>query len=383
MKKTILFVPGFRCDTYTSIEHMSILLSKHLEKEFNIVWLVPNIQCDINRFKDIENKYKLTEPLYVTHLVNQKIKFITIDFSKFNLIHNFILFQNIFREIEPGYVFTQYGIERFYTALISKIYRKHVIWYEHWNSLGTKFIWAKNIFYQLFIDDFIAVSDFIAETLPKNKHIHVVSNALEVKLPPKIDKDEIKQKLQLSQFDSIILMIAAFRSDKRHDIAINIANNVLTQISGTNVGFVFLGSGGTYDNCKKEINKRGLDSNLKMPGHVKNVDEYLLVSDIHYLTSPNEPFGICHLEAMNYKLPVLAFESMSSKSIIQNGINGYLVPFPDDKKFALHIIELIKNRESKKKLGEAGYQILVKDFSMEAWMTNMSAVFHRVTSNKT
>lgn len=380
MKKTILFVPGFVCDTYTSIEHMSILLSKHLEKDFHVVWVVPSIKCNINRFKDLENKYKLTEPLYVSHLKKQEIKFINADFSKFNFIHNFILFKNIFHNIRSDYVFTQYGIERFHTALISKIYRKQIIWSEHWNSLGTKFIWAKRIFYQLFIDHFIAVSDYIADTLPKNKHVYVVPNALERKEYQELDKNKTKQKLQLSQFDFIILMIAAFRPDKRHDLAIDIANEVLAHTSDINVGFVFLGSGECYDSCGKEISRRGLDANIKMPGHVNNIDEYLLASDIHYLTSVNEAFGMCHLEAMNYKLPVLAFESMTTTPIIKNDINGYLIPFPDSEKFSTRLIELIRNEEHLKMLGEGGYKILGKDFSMATWTMNMSTIFHRLTN---
>lgn len=381
MKKTLLFVPGFVCDTYTSIEHMSTLLSKHLEKEFNIVWIVPTIKCNINRFKNSENKYKLTEPLYVSHLRKKGIKTINADFSKFNLVNNFILFRKIFHDVRPYCVFTQYGIERFHTAFFAKLFGKQVIWYEHWNSLGTKFILPKKVFYQLFIDEFITVSDFIAGTLPRNKRINIIPNAREIKKYQETDKNKIKKKLQLEKFDLVILMIAAFRPDKRHDIAIDIADKVLAHISNLNIGFVFVGSGETYDNCKKKIEKKGLGKSIKMPGHVNNVDEYLLASDIHYLTSVNEAFGMCHLEAMNYRLPVLAFESITTKPIIKNGVNGYLITFPDSKEFADRIIELVQSKEHTKKLGDGGYEILSNNFNMKTWTTNMSTVFHRIINN--
>ena len=377
MKKTILLVPGFRCDTYSSIEDLYIETTKALNDDFNVIWLVPSIKSKYNRFKHRESVKKLKEPLYVSKLRENQIDFVVGNISKFNFIANFFLFLMVFKKSNIDATCCAFGFERFYAAFFGKLFAKKTIWYEQWYSLGGKFASIKRIFYYLFVDNFIAVSDFIASTLPVNKPICIMKNSIKVKNVGNYDKYQAKKLLGLNKYDHIVLMIAAFREVKRYDLAINIAANVKKSFDNK-IGFVFLGGGELYEKYYEEIKKRKLDDIILMPGHVADIESFLKASDIKILTSEYEGFALCLLEAANYKLPVISFDTPASREFITDTVNGYLIPFADCNGFVKALTDLIENPKKMIEMGEMGHKKLLENFSMSNYQKLVKETFRNI-----
>lgn len=375
--KNILLIPGFLCDTFSSIEKISIHLTKAVEDKFNILWLVPTIDNKYNKFKN-NNKIKLTCPLYVEELKKRNINYIVGDISKYNILKNLFLFWQIFRKYHIDAVLTQFGFERFYGAFFGKIFGKTTIWYEHWFSLGTKGIFLKKHFYRFFVDYFIAVSDYIGSTLPSGKIIYVIHHGIEIKpvISSTTSRLELKDQLGLAKFDYIVLMIAAYSPEKRYDIAIEIAEKVVNR--NKNVGFLFLGDGPLRKKYMEVIKAKKLIDFIIMPGHKLNVEDYLLISDLLILTSISDSFGYCLLEAMMYKLPVVAFNLGGPKEIIKNGSTGYLLSYNNINGFVNAILEIIKDKEKRFKMGEAGFEKLKQEFDIEIWKKRILDVFEKI-----
>lgn len=378
-KKILLLIPGFLCDTYSSVEEMAFQLTESLNKKWNVIWLVPSIDNIYNEFKDVENKKKLKEPLFVSELERRGLNYIVGNISKFNVVKNLFLFRRVFKDYKVNTVIVNFGFERFYGAFFGKLFRKKVIWYEHWFSLGTKFIFFKRIFYKIFIDYFITVSNFIGETLPYNKNVYVVNNALDIKISRELnnsEKNSLKSRLGLNKFEHIVLMVAAFRPEKKHDFAIRIAEKVLE--NNKKIGFLFLGDGPLRMKYFEEVKNKKLDDFIIMPGHKLNVPDYLSIADILILTSFMEPFGCCLLEAMMYKLPIVAFDSGGPREIVENNITGYLVPYGDTDKFSHAILELVSDETKRRQMGELGFERLKNEFNIEIWRNKISSIFDTI-----
>lgn len=382
--KTILIVPGFLCDTFCSIEKISFELTDELSKKYNIIWLVPDINNKDNGFVNYDNKKNLKEPVFVTEAKKKNINLITANLSKYNLIKNLLILNKVFKENKIDAVLVQFGYERFILPICTKILGKKIIYYEHLNPSfhrkGKFFVWLKLLFYKIFINDFISISNFITSTLPEGKKIYEVHNSKELIEYERIDdasKQDLKQKLNLSKFDYVITMIAAFRKEKRHDLAFEIVKKI-KDTSDKKIGFVFLGGNILYDKYKDLAKQSGLDEILILPGHVNNVNEYLMASDIHMMTCQAEPFGICILDAMNYRLPNISFKVPAITEIVEDSKDGYLVEFPDTDKFAEKIFALIENPELRTKMGDEGYNKLKEKYSVSAWREKMRAVFDQI-----
>ena len=380
--KNILFIPGFLCDTWSTIEQYTIDLTKELSNEYNIIWLAPSIKNSDNAFKNISNKDKLQEPVYVTEAKKHNIKVITADLSKFNLFKNLFILWQIFNNYKIDATLMQFGFERYVGTISTKLLGKKVIYTEYSNPLKLKYPLIRSFIYKLFVDHFIAVSHLSTETLPKSKTIDVVHNAIEVLDENIIDEERSKktsyrEKLNLDKFNYVILMIAAFRHTKRHDLAIKIAEKVINN-SKENIGFVFLGNEELYDKYKKQVEEQGLSSKIIMPGHVKNVNEYLAASDISILTSDFEGLAVCLLESMHYKLATFSFNNSSAKELITNEKDGYLIEPENIDEYAEKLLFLINNPREIERLGQNAYQKIKNNFSMEIWRKNMKKVFDEI-----
>lgn len=79
-------------------------------------------------------------------------------------------------------------------------------------------------------------------------------------------------------------------------------------------------------------------------------------SDIFLFPSVTETFGNVTLEAMSSGLPCIVADATGSKSLVESGVNGYLVPPRNTGKFARCVQEVAENDELCKKMGKIARQ---------------------------
>lgn len=85
------------------------------------------------------------------------------------------------------------------------------------------------------------------------------------------------------------------------------------------------------------------------------INNLLSKSSIYLMTSVTESFGIVLIEAMSYELPCVAFDSAEGATeLIQDGVNGYLISYRNKEEYAKKVVELIRNKKLRTKLGSAG-----------------------------
>lgn len=81
--------------------------------------------------------------------------------------------------------------------------------------------------------------------------------------------------------------------------------------------------------------------------------EYLANAEIFAFTSTSEGFPNALAEAMSAGLAVVAYDCMAGPSdLIDDGVNGYLVPENDEELFKKRLISLIENSELRKHFGQ-------------------------------
>ena len=112
------------------------------------------------------------------------------------------------------------------------------------------------------------------------------------------------------------------------------------------------GTGPLEHEVKNEILQLGLTESVHMLGHTSDVQQAYLSGSILLLTSNAEGLPMVLIEAQESALPVVSFDCPYGPSdIIQNGKNGYLIPFTDDEAFISAVDNLINSPALREQMG--------------------------------
>lgn len=117
--------------------------------------------------------------------------------------------------------------------------------------------------------------------------------------------------------------------------------------------FLLLGKGKDENRLKSMAS--GLN-NLEFAGFRENIGDYLSAFDLFVFPSLQEGLGSVLLDAMEFKLPIVASKAGGIPDIIEHGKNGLLIPPADSAALAEAVVYLYKNREVRMRLGEEAYK---------------------------
>lgn len=99
--------------------------------------------------------------------------------------------------------------------------------------------------------------------------------------------------------------------------------------------------GGYGDYLKEKIATLNYSHLTSFLGHVPNIHEYYLSSDVVVLPSKSEGFGLVLLEAFNYEVPVTTFDVPAFNETIVHNKTGLITSCFDVKELSNNIIKLL------------------------------------------
>lgn len=91
-----------------------------------------------------------------------------------------------------------------------------------------------------------------------------------------------------------------------------------------------------------------------------------------------ETFGLVALEAMQFKLPVVASRWRGVPSVVKDQVNGFLVSPKNANEFAEKIEILLKDPLLRKQMGEEGRKLFIQKFTKEKFTQNLQKAFSAV-----
>jgi phosphatidylinositol alpha-mannosyltransferase len=120
---------------------------------------------------------------------------------------------------------------------------------------------------------------------------------------------------------------------------------------------IIAGSGNFLDDIRNFSKEMGTEQEIIFTGTVSDLRPIYSIADIYAHISFQDAMPNALLEAMSYGKPLIATSEGGIKEVIENGHNGLLVK-GDAEHIANLIIELFKDKEKMKKLGQnASYAI--------------------------
>jgi phosphatidylinositol alpha-1,6-mannosyltransferase len=210
------------------------------------------------------------------------------------------------------------------------------------------------------------VGDFLGD---KNKII-VVNPGVEECATCLTDRQaQIKEEYNLK---NKFVLLTVGRLVKRKGVDMVLASLPKALKQNPNLIYVVVGSGPEEKNIKNIIAKLKLEKNVLI---IKNsTDEeknsWYEICDIFIMPARNikgdyEGFGIVYLEANLASKPVIAGKSGGVGDAVVDGENGLLIDSENHEEIFMTILDLMKNENKRKKLGEQGKERAIKNFNWE------------------
>ncbi|NIV31233.1 MAG: glycosyltransferase [Anaerolineae bacterium] len=123
----------------------------------------------------------------------------------------------------------------------------------------------------------------------------------------------------------------------------------------------------------------GLDGKVVFTGYRGDVPRLMSALDVVVLSSSApEPFGRVVIEGMAAGKPVVATAAGGVLDIIDDGVDGLLVPCRDSRAMAETILELLSDREKAQRIGLAARRRVEEQFTVQRHVSAIQQVYDAV-----
>ncbi len=173
---------------------------------------------------------------------------------------------------------------------------------------------------------------------------------------------DFRKTLGVSGGHILIGTVAAMAGHKDYPNLLRAARIVLDRTE--DVTFCAVGDGPKEDEIRSLARELRLGSRFIFTGFRKDVGNFLKSFDIFVLSSHLEGLGTSILDAQAVGLPVIGCKTGGIPEVVQNNINGLLVPPKDSEALAEAILDLVKNETKRKEFGKKG-RATVTRFAIE------------------
>ena len=124
-------------------------------------------------------------------------------------------------------------------------------------------------------------------------------------------------------------------------------------------------------------NKRKI---IEWLGWVDNVNEVLEQTDVLCLPSYREGLPKALLEGAAKGLPIVTTDTVGCRDVVEDGLNGFLVPVRNIDQLALKIEELVKDNLLREKMGKESFKLAKNKFSEEIINTQTLEIYNELTN---
>lgn len=205
-----------------------------------------------------------------------------------------------------------------------------------------------------------------------NAEIEVIPNFFEPK-PVTRSREDIRASLDLG--DGVLAIHASnLRSIKRIDLMLDAFREA---VSRCDVNLLIL-AGADTSRIQPEIEKRELESHIRIVDDVYEIDNYYAASDFTLYTSEYESFCLGILEGMRHGLPSVSFDVGGIPEVVVSDKTGILVPFGDVENLSEGIVRLAENRDRRKEMGAQAKARAEKEFSADTIVNSYLGAYQNV-----
>lgn len=213
------------------------------------------------------------------------------------------------------------------------------------------------------------------ENIISEKKVVLIENSVPLAQAPN-NLDCLRTQYNIDPKCKIVAGIGRITEQKDWRMFVKVASEVLKK--NEDVFFVIAGSGEDEGAIAKDIYEYHIGSKVILIGHKNNIDELYSIASVILNTSLWE--GLCYviLEAMVFKIPVVATNIPGNYDLIQHGRNGFLFDVGDYETAAKEVINILSDEPLSACVGERAYNLLESDYKFETFISKHESLYKGV-----
>lgn len=215
-------------------------------------------------------------------------------------------------------------------------------------------------------DRVICVSSAVKEVVAEREgiepsRIEVVNNGIELQPAAHGDREIVRRELGFEADQPVVGMVANYnRPVKGVGNFLDAIPMIVKEVPS--VKFLFVGGGDEGNSLRCKAKTLGIENHVHFAGYKKDLRPYYGIMDISVLTSFSEGLSITLLESMAHGIPIVATNVGGNPEVVEEGVNGYLVPVKDNALLVDRVVRLLKDRDLRRRMGSEGLSIAGRKF---------------------
>lgn len=178
--------------------------------------------------------------------------------------------------------------------------------------------------------------------------------------------NELKEKYKITKSDNVMCFINRIVFLK--NIPLMLQALKIVKEKGLKFKFFIAGDGADLENTKNLVKEYNLDDCVVFLGLIKkrqNVASIYAIANLNLFPSVNDTSALCIGESASQKTPTLAMRDCSAREFINDNQNGFLCENTAEH-YANRIIELFKDKQNLKAIGENAHKTIYKTWDQYA-----------------
>ncbi len=141
------------------------------------------------------------------------------------------------------------------------------------------------------------------------------------------------------------------------------------------------GNGPLRGHLQDLIKKNALNGKVVLEGFEQNILPIIKSMDVFVLTSNHEGLPMALLEAMLVKTPLVCTAVGGMGEVIEDGVNGMLVPPSNSNKLAESLVRIYEDRDLAGKFAENGRKVIEEKYSLSETAGRLCDVYNELSNN--
>ena len=166
------------------------------------------------------------------------------------------------------------------------------------------------------------------------------------------------------------------RLEKEKGVEFLIEAVSIVKDTAPNVQLIIVGDGSQKKKLEKITQEFKIEKQVRFVGFQKDIKKWVASFDVFVLPSAKrESFGLVLLEAMALKKPIVATRIGGIPEVVEEDSTGILVEPKNSRELAQAILDLYKNTDQRKIMGEKGRQRVKEKFTLEKMIREYEKLF--------
>lgn len=193
------------------------------------------------------------------------------------------------------------------------------------------------------------------------------------------DRGVVRRELGIPDEAPVVLQISCFKPQKAPERFVELAARIAPMFPAAR--FLLVGDGELRPMLERLRARWGLEGCLHLLGWRRDVPQLLAAADVVTLTSRFEGLPRVLVEARCAGVPVVAMAVDGVVEVVEDGVNGFLVPPGDVATMADRVGWLLANPKQAKAMGEVGREGL-EEFSVERMVREQEALYRTLWAQR-